>query len=302
MVARKGRCGVAPFHNRTTSVLQQGPITQHLLLPQPIGTRMQPCSHAMGAYCRWYPARRSMSSDTDKPSIRPSPANNSAKEKAVASTSTPLAGGKEATNGHKVGVDSTTVPTVTSNEAPVKQVDSGGNSMADDNAASNTKQTVAGNIGSTFTFAEHKYAELESLIMDRLHESNRRRFRVILLSSLLAIVWIGVVFGDQIRHRMTEQTAEIAAETLQNETLKVQTQELAMAVVQTVLNDKDITAHAATFLREASTAPETQQALLQLTVHILQHKDTLEELKILSQKLIADLAEDKVILTVHEIL
>ncbi len=66
-----------------------------------------------------------------------------------------------------------------------------------------------------------------------------------------------------------------------------------MAVVQTILNDKEITAHAAAFLKEASIAPETQQALLELTLHILQHKDTLKELTILSKRLISNLTHDK---------
>jgi len=66
-----------------------------------------------------------------------------------------------------------------------------------------------------------------------------------------------------------------------------------MAVVQTILNDKEITAHAAAFLKEASTAPETQQALLKLTLHILQHHDTLKELTVLCKSLIKNLTNDK---------
>ena len=69
-----------------------------------------------------------------------------------------------------------------------------------------------------------------------------------------------------------------------------------MAVVQTILNDKEITAHAAAFLKEASTAPETQQALLKLTLHILQHKDTLKELTILSKRLLSNLTNDQEII------
>lgn len=130
--------------------------------------------------------------------------------------------------------------------------------------------------------------------MTSLKESNQRRFRIMLLSALVAIIWVSAVFGARIRKSVTEQTADLAKETLENESLKVQTQELAMAVVQTVLNDKEITAHAAAFLKEASVAPETQAALLQLTVHILQHEETLAQLTALGKKLIADLADDKV--------
>ena len=138
------------------------------------------------------------------------------------------------------------------------------------------------------------YAEVEHDLMRRINEGNRRRFRLGLLSTLLFIVWVVSVFGAQIRKMLSDQTAGLAKETLENESLKVQTQELAMAVVQTVLNDKEVTAHAASFLREASVVPETQQALLALTLHVLQHPDSLKEFSILVKKLIEVVANDKV--------
>ncbi|KAJ1423706.1 hypothetical protein B484DRAFT_103753 [Ochromonadaceae sp. CCMP2298] len=130
-------------------------------------------------------------------------------------------------------------------------------------------------------------------IYQGIHESNQRRFRIILLSSLLLIVWVTAVFGTRIRKAFTEQTAFMARETLENESLKVQTQELATAVVNTILEDREITSQAAAFLKKASTAPETQQALLELTLHVLQHPETLEELTNITQKMIKNLADDK---------
>ena len=59
-----------------------------------------------------------------------------------------------------------------------------------------------------------------------------------------------------------------------------------MAVVQTILNDKDITAHAATFLQDAATVPATQEALLKLALHILQHPDSIQELTNLTAKVV----------------
>lgn len=85
------------------------------------------------------------------------------------------------------------------------------------------------------------YSEIEHDMMKRINESNQRRFRLFLLSSTLIILWIGVVFGSKIRKMLSDQTAGLAKETLENESLKLQTQELAMAVVQTVLNDKEVT-------------------------------------------------------------
>eukprot|EP01035_Chromulina_nebulosa_P018409 gene18409-24112_t len=66
-----------------------------------------------------------------------------------------------------------------------------------------------------------------------------------------------------------------------------------MAVVQTILNDKEITSNAAGFLREASSVQQTQQALLQLTIHVLQHPDSLNEVTILAKKLIDNISHDE---------
>jgi hypothetical protein len=84
------------------------------------------------------------------------------------------------------------------------------------------------------------YSEMEHNIMKGINETNQRRFRLFLLSSTLIILWVGIVFGSKIRRMLSDQTAGLAKETLENESLKLQTQELAMAVVQTVLNDKEV--------------------------------------------------------------
>lgn len=158
-----------------------------------------------------------------------------------------------------------------------------------------------GNVASTITFTQQAYEELEKTLMDKFHEKSQSRFRAFLLGTILLIGWISLVFGTRLRKYFTEQTAGLAKETLENESLKIQTQELATAVVQTILEDKDITSHAATFLKEASTAPETQQALLKLTMHILQHKDTMDEVTKIAQKLIKNLANDKVLHAWHRV-
>jgi hypothetical protein len=139
------------------------------------------------------------------------------------------------------------------------------------------------------------YHDLEQKLMMRINESNTQRFRILLITILLAIVWIGSMFGSRIRARVAKETAGLAKETLENESLKVQTQELAMAVAQTILNDKEITSHAALFLREAAAVPETQEALLKLTIHILQHPDTLEQTTHLFGNIVKDLSNRQVV-------
>jgi hypothetical protein len=78
-----------------------------------------------------------------------------------------------------------------------------------------------------------------------------------------------------------------------NKSLQIQTQELATAVVQTVLNDPEVLAKAASFLKDASQTPETQAALLQLTMHVLRHPDTLEQLVNVTRELSWVLSRDR---------
>ena len=65
-------------------------------------------------------------------------------------------------------------------------------------------------------------------------------------------------------------------------------------MVQTILNDPQTTAHAAVFLKETASAPETQKALLDLWVHLLTHPDSVREITVLAKAVIANLSEDKV--------
>ena len=138
------------------------------------------------------------------------------------------------------------------------------------------------------------YAEIESSIMERIHASNRQRFRVIALTAVIGITWTVAVFGGKIKKMLTRQTADIAKETLENKSLQIQTQELATAVVQTVLNDKEVTARASAFAREAMSTPETRDALVALLVKISEHPETKAALNKLTKSIIADLSSDKV--------
>jgi hypothetical protein len=139
------------------------------------------------------------------------------------------------------------------------------------------------------------YADIESSIMERIHASNRQRFRVITLTAVIGVTWIIAVFGGKIKEMLTRQTADIAKETLENKSLQIQTQELATAVVQTVLNDKEVTARASAFVREAMSTPETRDALVALLVKISEHAETKAALSKLTKSIIADLSSDKVI-------
>jgi hypothetical protein len=149
----------------------------------------------------------------------------------------------------------------------------------------------------SYTQALNTYGDLERNLMKRIHENNTRRFRITLGSLIVGIAWFVIVFGEKISNWLRSLTTGLALETLEDKSIKIQTQELAMAVVQTVLNDKQVTAQAAAFLREAAQTPETQDALLKLTLHVLQHPNSIKELTILTKQVIAEISKDKVSLS-----
>jgi hypothetical protein len=86
-------------------------------------------------------------------------------------------------------------------------------------------------IGSTIHYAEQKYEDFEANLMKSINESNQRRFRFLLIGTLLTIIWISTVFGARIRKMLTEETAGLAKETLENESLKIQTQVMMMMMM-----------------------------------------------------------------------
>ena len=100
------------------------------------------------------------------------------------------------------------------------------------------------------------------------------------------------MFGSEIRRYFASQTAEVARETLKVEALQVQTQELATALVQTLLNDQEVVRAGALFLREASANPETQAAVMSLALYVLQHPDTRAECLVLAKKLVKAVLDD----------
>jgi hypothetical protein len=142
--------------------------------------------------------------------------------------------------------------------------------------------------------ASQNYEQIERNLMNSIRESNQRRFRIILSSIIIGTIWIIGVFGENLRKSFTDHTAGLAKEALENESLKIQTQELATAVVQTILENSEITSRSAVFLKNAATTNETQQVLLKLAIHVLQHPDTQLETIELLKKVINQIIADKV--------
>lgn len=175
-----------------------------------------------------------------------------------------------------------------------KKPKSSTSTQATEAATGGHKPTAVESIIDTTSEWNRAYVNMEASIMHRIHTSNKNRFRVILLTTVVGIIWVVAVFGEKLRKMLTTQTADLAKETLENKSLQIQTQELATAVVQTVLNDKEVTLRAAAFLRDAINIPDTKEALMSLLSHVLQHQDTKQALTDLTKAIIADVTSDQV--------
>ncbi|KAG5182267.1 hypothetical protein JKP88DRAFT_269953 [Tribonema minus] len=136
------------------------------------------------------------------------------------------------------------------------------------------------------------YSDMEAKLMARMRTHNKGRFRTAAIVTVLTVIWVFNTFGKEIRVWMGGQTAEVARETLKHEAIQIQTQELAMAVVNTLLNDPKVLAATSVFLQDAASDPDTQAAIVSLASHVLQHPDTLQEVHALAQKLIAQLVKE----------
>ena len=130
------------------------------------------------------------------------------------------------------------------------------------------------------------YREYEQQLMRTLRASNVEQFRVAVTAGALVTVWVVSVFGRQIRRFFSTQTAEVARETLENEELQARTQELAAAVVRTILNDEDILLKLTNFVKRAAGDAVLRGALVDMAVHIVQHEETLAEVKVLGLRLV----------------
>lgn len=136
------------------------------------------------------------------------------------------------------------------------------------------------------------YRAFEDSLMKRVHQSNQRRFRLALAAILLTILWIVFIFREYFGSKMKTVTTGLALDTLENKSIKIQSEELARAVVRTVLEDKEVSEKATSFVRDASQAPGTREALLKLTLHVLQHPDSVKAFSFLTKNVIAAISED----------
>ncbi len=175
----------------------------------------------------------------------------------------------------------------------------GTESVSSNGANSGSKATAQTRLGSYIGATYHTVEALEESLMARIHASNKKRFRIIFATSVASLGIFILFFGSNIASTVRGLTKGLLHDTLEDKTIKIQTQELAVAVVQTVLTDKDVANQAVAFLREASQTKETQDALLKLALHIIQHPDSMVELTKLTKKVIEILADDKVIIIIY---
>lgn len=101
-----------------------------------------------------------------------------------------------------------------------------------------------------------------------------------------------VAFGPELKLGMSKHTAEVASRSLQDETLRDNTRELASQIVQTVLNDPKVLDQASRFLQRLVVMDSTREALRALVIHTLNDPLTREQVADLTKRTVAALLED----------
>ena len=130
---------------------------------------------------------------------------------------------------------------------------------------------------------EDQLPQLETALQRVMKLQNEDRTKVV--SGGLLIVALGVyIYGDMIVQGVSGGVAEVTG----SEAVTTQVELLAKAVVTTVLNDGQVLQKATEFVTALSADPGTQQALVQLLLVALRHKDTQQELYRLSQLIVGN--------------
>jgi hypothetical protein len=125
-------------------------------------------------------------------------------------------------------------------------------------------------------------------------DKRRRQWRLLLFSSTIYFYFLFKMYGQKAKDYITDEFVEVVKIILEKESLKETISSLAVGIIHALLQDAEVAATAATFLRDAAAVPETQNALVGLTIHVLQHPDTIREFSLLIKNLIDVLVNDKV--------
>ena len=181
-----------------------------------------------------------------------------------------------------------------------ENISSSNSNTISSNPSTTSTPNVISNIGEQFKNSTKEYEKIayeiekiEKKVMEAVHTKDRKRFRITFISVSLLLIWIISTFGKDIRQLFSKQTAQVAKETLADESLQIQTQQLSAAVVQYILNDPEILALTQSFLRQASSDPETQTALLNLVRNVLLHEETVDATVELGHALVKRVLQSK---------
>ncbi|KAK1942959.1 hypothetical protein P3T76_005596 [Phytophthora citrophthora] len=145
-------------------------------------------------------------------------------------------------------------------------------------------------------YSSNKPSEIPSTVNMSEPEMVRR-----LMRSQRVWWWVGsfvlagvglVAFGPELKLGMSKHTAEVASRSLQDETLRGNTRELASQIVQTVLNDPKVLDQASRFLQRLVVMESTREALRALVIHTLNDPLTRTQVAELTKHTVAALMED----------
>jgi hypothetical protein len=133
-------------------------------------------------------------------------------------------------------------------------------------------------------------------------DKRRRQRRLLLVSFIIYLYFLYKMYGQKVKDYITDEFVEVVKIILEKESLKETISGLAVGIIHALLQDEEVAATAATFLRDAAAVPETQNALVGLTIHVLQHPDTIREFSLLIKNLIDVLVADKVCCVSSEVM
>ncbi|CAI5710600.1 unnamed protein product [Hyaloperonospora brassicae] len=101
-----------------------------------------------------------------------------------------------------------------------------------------------------------------------------------------------VAFAPELKMGVSRHTADVASRSLQDETLRDNTRELASLIVQTVLNDPNVLAQASQFLQRLAAMESTRTAVQTLVVRTLADPMTRVQVAEVSKWTVAAVLED----------
>jgi len=107
-----------------------------------------------------------------------------------------------------------------------------------------------------------------------------------------AVVAVVYVFRDSLLGHLGRQTADVASRSLEDGSVQLKAEQVAKAVVHTVLNDHEVLGRAVTFLQSVLVQDSTRQEVMRLLIRVLKDPATLAQVREVALHVVAEVAKD----------